>query len=195
MSDNLNDERKLAHKNAFEQFIKEQYDKEDSTSLIIDRKIYDIIVSYLAETIEKPDPCKKFHFKKQKFNIQIIEDQTKLYREFKKRNNTTNLPVAVKEDYFEILYDIHSVQRGHIGINKMEQTSQPRLNQIRSNDFLSRFQIDLVDMRHRPVNRMGRIYQWIAHVMDHFSKFHIIWAQEHKCAEEVSEGVERYVLS
>ncbi len=60
---------------------------------------------------------------------------------------------------------------------------------------MSRFQIDLVDMRHRPVNRKGRIYQWIAHVMDHFSKFHIIWALEHKCAEEVSEGVERYVLS
>ncbi|CAF0974050.1 unnamed protein product [Brachionus calyciflorus] len=174
MSDKLNDERKLAHKNAFEQFMKEQYDKEESTSLIIDRKKYDMIVSYLTETVEKPDPCKKFHLKKQKFNIQIIDDQTKIYREFKKRNNTMNLPVAVKEDYFEILYDIHSVQRGHIGINKMEhqlsiryygiprfvlaqfikfcpiynlkhvQTSQPRLNPIRSDDFLSRFQIDLV---------------------------------------------------
>ncbi|CAF0762131.1 unnamed protein product [Brachionus calyciflorus] len=31
--------------------------------------------------------------------------------------------------------------------------------------------------------------------MDHFAKFHIIWALEHKCAEEVSEGVERYILS
>ncbi|CAF0762114.1 unnamed protein product [Brachionus calyciflorus] len=114
-------------------------------------------------------------------------DQTKLYREFKKRNNTMNLPVAVKEDYFKILYDIHSVQRGHIGINKMEhqlsiryygipkivivqfikfcpncnlkhvQTSQPRLNPIRSDDFLPRFQIDLVDMRHRPVDKKGRV--------------------------------------
>ena len=76
---------------------------------------------------------------------------------------------------------MHCLQRGHAGVNKMDQQvklryyritreivrgftkvcpqcnlkqvqhSQPRLNPIRSDDFLSRFQIDLVDMRNHKV--------------------------------------------
>ena len=67
---------------------------------------------------------------------------------------------------------------------KIIQQSQPRLNPIRSENFLSRFQIDLVDMRNHKVkkivNGVEREYQWIAHVIDHFTKFNFMWAQENK---------------
>ena len=83
------------------------------------------------------------------------------------------LQVAVKEDFFEIMYNIHSVQRGHPGVNKLEdlikdryhnfprrvitefvhlcaicnlkatQQSQARIKPIRSEGFLARMQIDL----------------------------------------------------
>ena len=38
-------------------------------------------------------------------------------------------------------------------------------------------------------------YQWVCHVVDHFTKFHIIWAQETKTMEETADNFERYVLA
>ena len=40
-----------------------------------------------------------------------------------------------------------------------------------------------------------RKYVWLAHVIDHFSKLHIIWAQETKTMEETGNGFERNVLA
>ena len=159
--------------------------------------------------------------KSKKYNIIIENDKETLCREKKDKN----LPVAIKEEFFEILYALHSIQRGHSGINKIEaqckmryfgiprsvivafhkfcpicnlkqiQVSQPRIKPIRSDDFLERFQIDLVDMRHNPCIKNGRTYRWIAHVIDHFTHFHIIWALENKCAEEVVAGLESRVFA
>ena len=132
--------------------------------------------------------------------------------------------MAIKEDFFNILYTSHSLQRGHVGILKMYslmreqyhglprsaiesfialcpicnlktvQQSQPRIKPIRSEDFRARFQIDLVDMRHNPCKKGTREYKWIAHVEDHFTKFHVIWPLEHKSAEEVVDGLESRVF-
>ena len=76
-----------------------------------------------------------------------------------------NLPVAIKEDFFSILYSLHCVQKGHVGMNKtfkhvkeryhhlpriisdhfiklcgicglnLIQHSQPRIQPIRSDTF------------------------------------------------------------
>ena len=102
--------------------------------------------------------------------------------------------MAIQEDFFDILYELHSVQRSHVFINKIAhqvqlryhglprafvssfirlcpicnlkhvQHSQPLLNPIRSDDFRARFQIDLIDMRHRPCkrDRPAREFKWIA---------------------------------
>ena len=40
-----------------------------------------------------------------------------------------------------------------------------------------------------------RYYEWLAHVMCHFSKFHILWAQETKTMEETADCFERFVLA
>ena len=153
--------------------------------------------------------------------------------------NNSTLPVAIKEDFFEILYSIHCLQTHHSGqiktfsaISKRYhnlpkrivvtfihvcppcnlkkiQLSQPRLHPIRFENRLYRFQIDLIDMPHNKqeldsrryveknvskkakedrrledeINGRLRYWEWIAHVMDHLSKFHIIWAQETKTME------------
>jgi hypothetical protein len=98
------------------------------------------------------------------------------------------------------------------GLNLIQQ-SQNRIKVIKSDRFLERFQFDLVDMRHNPskfcsnqyllkkINSskqteiLDRKYVWIAHVEDHFTKLHIIWAQETKTMEETADMFERYVLA
>ena len=147
-------------------------------------------MQYLDNSIENPDPNKKFHYKKKLFNIQIIDNQPKLYRQFKRRNQEFNLPVSITR-----VVIVNFIKFCPICNLKQIQTVQPRIMLIRSDDFLSRLQIDLVDTRHRPCKRKNRIYNWIAHVMDHFSKFHFLWAQEQKSAEEVCEGVEVHVFA
>ena len=99
--------------------------------------------------------------------------------------------------------------------------SQPRLNPIRSSSIFDRFQIDLIDMRHNKIildirqyvdkhlskkdkeaklkeikeKKEERHYEWMAHVVDHFSKYHVIWAQETKTMEETGDNYESRVLA
>ena len=47
------------------------------------------------------------------------------------------------------------------------------------------FQIDLIDFRKTP----DKGFNWIGHVIDHFSKFHIIFPLIRKEAEEVVENL------
>lgn len=48
------------------------------------------------------------------------------------------------------------------------------------------FQIDLIDMRHLP----DGCYKWIAHAVDHWSKFNFAYPLVRKTAEEVAEGLQ-----
>ena len=52
-------------------------------------------------------------------------------------------------------------------------------------------QIDLIDMGHRP----DGIYKWIAHYMDHWSKYHILFPMAHKSAVEVAHGLKTRMLA
>ena len=38
-----------------------------------------------------------------------------------------NLPVAIKEDFFSILYALHCVQKGHVGMNKTHKHVKERI--------------------------------------------------------------------
>jgi hypothetical protein len=40
-----------------------------------------------------------------------------------------------------------------------------------------------------------RLYEWMAQVVDHFSKYHVIWAQETKTMEETGDNFESRVLA
>ena len=75
-------------------------------------------------------------------------------------------------------------------LNK-RQNLMPTLKPIRSNYSLERFQIDLINMRHDPSDN----WCWIAHVVDHFSKFHILWPQVQKCMVELAQGLKIHVFA
>ena len=46
-------------------------------------------------------------------------------------------------------------------------------------------------MQQRPVNEL----HWICHIVDHFSKFHIIFPLKRKCGQEVADGLRSRVLA
>jgi transposase InsO family protein len=58
-----------------------------------------------------------------------------------------------------------------------------------------RIQIDLIDMRYKSITIDGVNYNYISHVIDHFSSFNIIWALAFKSAEEVVLGLRTRVFS
>ncbi|KAI0207989.1 hypothetical protein LSAT2_007320 [Lamellibrachia satsuma] len=70
-------------------------------------------------------------------------------------------------------------------------TTKAPLKPIVETEFLNRIQIDLIDMRHSPDN----CYHYICHVMDHYSKFHIIYPLKTKTAHEVAISLEERVLA
>ena len=65
---------------------------------------------------------------------------------------------------------------------KIGQHSQPALIPIRSYNVWERIQIDLIDMRNNPDNG----HNYLAHVIDHFSNYNILYPVKHKSAEDVS---------
>ena len=62
------------------------------------------------------------------------------------------------------------------------QTTKAPLKPIIENNFLQRLQMDLIDMRNTPDGE----FHYIAQVMDHFSKFHILLPTKTKEAEEIT---------
>jgi hypothetical protein len=91
------------------------------TSKIMDSKRAQKIIDILKGRLPCPSPNFKYYIKKNKFNVQEINDQEVLHRTFSTKDlPNQNLPIALKEDFFDILYQIHSVQRGHCGVNKTD---------------------------------------------------------------------------
>jgi len=70
-------------------------------------------------------------------------------------------------------------------------TVKAPLKPIVETEFLNRIQVDLIDMRQSP----DRGYNHICHVMDHYTKFHIIYPLKTKTAQEVAFSLEERVLA
>ncbi|KAL8611390.1 hypothetical protein ACOMHN_014445 [Nucella lapillus] len=71
------------------------------------------------------------------------------------------------------------------------QITKPPLQPIIEGSFMARIQLDLIDMRHCP----DGTYHYIAHFMDHFTKFHILFPLATKSADEVSKMFAERVLA
>jgi hypothetical protein len=201
----------------------DQLEQSFKTSPILTKEKYEKII----ECLVNPDLCKNSNFKNwvlKKAQFNIVENQ--LHRMVTDNKNITkNLPVTYFEEFFDICYRIHSIERGHIGILKSEdcikeryfgitrdvarlfnrycficnltsgQRSQARLKPISSNSIHERGQLDLIDMSHSPVKHLDIEYKWIAHYEDHFIKYHVLWAQPKKEMIYVVDGLENRVFS
>ena len=71
------------------------------------------------------------------------------------------------------------------------QTTKPLLKPIIEGSFMSRIQLDLIDMRHCPDDE----YHYICHFMDHFTKYHILYPLVKKTADDVSRMFKERVLA
>ncbi|KAL5505759.1 hypothetical protein EMCRGX_G007251 [Ephydatia muelleri] len=94
----------------------------------------------------------------------------------KDSSDTTVLSRFRRVAYVEDFYDILTSQ-----VLKNCSTIKP-LKPIIASGFVSRGQVDLIDMRHRPDGP----YNWIGHYMDHWSKFHALFALQRKIGTEVA---------
>jgi len=99
-----------------------------NTSSVIDRAKANEIIAYLTKPLNEIinyNSSKMHHIKKQGYNVQEIEGKEVLFRNGASENktktklnvNSDNLPVAIQEDYFEILFNIHCLQKAHCGQN------------------------------------------------------------------------------
>eukprot|EP00731_Ephydatia_muelleri_P028117 Em0019g990a len=79
----------------------------------------------------------------------------------------------------------------HVCHLSAEADSTAPLEPIIASGFLTHCQIDLIDMRHMPDDSNN----YIAHYMDHWSKFHIMWPLMRKSAVEVAVGLTTKVFS
>ena len=70
-------------------------------------------------------------------------------------------------------------------------THRPPLKPVVENDFLSRVQLDLIDMRHCKDGE----YEYIGHFEDHFTKFTVLFPLKTKTADEVSTMLEERVVA
>ncbi|CAN9508806.1 unnamed protein product [Ophioblennius macclurei] len=74
---------------------------------------------------------------------------------------------------------------------KQPQVARLPLWPVVEDDFLDRVQVDLIDMRHCPDGD----YNYIAHFMDHLSKFSVLFPLKQKSALEVARMIEERVLA
>ena len=75
-------------------------------------------------------------------------------------------------------------------LRKPKTVHEP-LRPIIASGVWQRIQVDLIDMRHSPDGE----YCYIGHVMDHFSKFHILFPLKTKSATEVAANIEERVFA
>jgi hypothetical protein len=183
---------------------KDDDNDEKTTSLTISNEKREKII----ETIRNPDTCSDANFKfwvnTKGFNIVENNLFRTVLRGPKSNKQPINLQVCTKEEFFDSIYRIHSIERGHTGVNKSDalvkeryfgitrdvirifnrfcfvcnltkiKQSQARLKPIRSEHLFERGQLDLVDMSHSPCLHLGILYKWFAHYEDHCGKVHVL---------------------
>ena len=117
----LIENQKYKHFEKFNKWLNEVEEGSTSTSKIIDQKRANEIIHHLRNPEAAIDPNLKYRIKKAQYNIIIENDEPVLCRLVKSKLGNQNLPVAINENFFDILYKIHSVQRSHVGIVKIEK--------------------------------------------------------------------------
>ena len=202
-----------AQRDRFETLLEEHIrgmSQKKQNNYLITKETYDSIVITLQQ--KKGEKCfmgSKFKFwAKNNFKIEQLGNKHVLYC------LKTSQPVVTKEDCFETIKKCHE-RVGHSGRTKTWDDIRSNYSWVRhpliqlyistcaacstrvpvknppagkpiiSLGFLTRVQMDLIDMTSRPDGEK----KWILHMRDHFSKFSWTHALESKRAVEVAEAL------
>jgi hypothetical protein len=218
---NNHDESIKNHKEKFLDFINKKYEKIKASNAV-KTEFGEMVIKYLRFG-GKIDAKLKFRIKGRKFCLLNEGDEMHklgmLLKDGQKRE------VAFVENFYTILFAIHNQILAHSGENKTEyqidlryacfpesvvnhyiktcpicslkkgNTVQSTIIPIASYKTWERIQIDLIDMRYKKITIKDKEYNYICHVIDHFSSFNIMWALEHKNAEEVGHGLKHKVFA
>ena len=105
-----------------------------STSKIVDRQRAEVVMAYLLNPDVEIDDNFKYHIKKVNYNITFDSKGNPI---LSRLVGNENLPVAIKEDFFDILYKTHVEEMSHAGILKIEKLISTRYYGIFILTFLS----------------------------------------------------------
>jgi hypothetical protein len=106
-----NDPKVQNHKNKFESWLNEHYEKDGNTSFVLKRKDYDEIRDVLKGVRVLHDANKKFAFKKKAYFLNA--DNV-----VQRKVDGVAKQVVFLEQFFELIYELHAVERLHQGITK-----------------------------------------------------------------------------
>ena len=191
------------------------------TSKVITKVKYDRLVAVLKRDVKDKNLIK--HIKAKKYRLINLPDlglTDVLAKEQKDENSL--LRVVHTETMFDVVQSVHvSNEQMHSSATKVENhikndfygiprsyirfhikqcptcqlssvsTSKPPIKPIIESDFLSRIQVDLIDLKHSPDGE----YHYIGHVIDHFSKYHILFPLKTKSATEVAIMIQERVFA
>lgn len=122
MSNNVNAKtQKQYHFESFNNWLASS--EEGSTSKIVDRQRAEAVMSYLLNPDAEIGANFKYHIKKVNYNITLDSKGNPI---LSRLVGNENLPVAIKEDFFDILYKTHVEEMSHAGIWKIEKQLSTR---------------------------------------------------------------------
>ncbi|XP_038075930.1 uncharacterized protein LOC119743585 [Patiria miniata] len=97
------------------------------------------------------------------------------------KESYTGVPEKAVEKYIQLCLDCQ--------LSK-QQVEQAPIMPIVSKDFMERGQLDLVDFS----SNSDCGFKYVAHFIDHFSKFSVIWPLRNKCCQEVADTLRERVF-
>ena len=198
----------MEQKEKFYELLDKYCSEHKKQTCVITQDLYDKVLNaiHLNSGAKCNDGAKFKHWCKNYFKVETIGARNLLYC------GKTSLPVTTKEDMFDTILRCH-LRVGHKGrdktfdevkknyswinrkavqmflqtcptCNTRQPLKKPKAGKpIISLGFLTRVQVDLIDMTSRP----DEDYKWILHARDHFTKYSWAYPLTSKRADEVAE--------
>ena len=162
--------------------------------------IVDLPVFNLKNVLMIPRVNRKGDVARQEGQLLHRVYQDELYSVVKYVHNTHLVHAGYKKVLAKIEQEYYAVSRDYVQefckscptceLRKPQTVHEP-LHPIIAKGVWHRVQVDLIDMRHS----LDGEYCYIGHVVDHFSKYHVLFPLRSKSAVEVASMIEERVLA
>jgi len=162
--------------------------------------VVDLPVYGLSNVLMIPRSQRKGDVGRQEGELLRVIHQDELYSVVKYVHNVHLVHAGYKKVLAKIEQEFYGVSREYVQefcktcptceLRKPKTIHEP-LRPITATGVWHRVQVDLIDMRHSPDGE----YNYTGHVMDHFSKYHVLFPLQSKSAVEVASNIEERVFA